>query len=523
MAEPIFNPGMAAFLQDALSPQRQMQLTLEAAMRAGLLNPGSAGDGQSVMAEPGFGPMPPTLSGAENPPEITREPFRPRGRVLAQIGGGVAGGAGGGAVGGPVGAVAGGGLGSAGAGQLYDAAADWMLGTQERAPVLSGQTALDAAVGGIAGPVGPALRAIGNAGARNPTMAALLSTGAMGAAGTGQTSDSRPVSDRVSGARSAETDARSRLTKAEATLSELEKDETRYDARNFGWNDPNAVEEAQRNFQGMDIRVRDPRTGQMVPVPSDRRDGPLTRAGAAEYMRRAQEKTKAARADVAKLREALAKATTGIGQAEELDLRDISSRRQQELSEPTLTEQYGPMAGYLVGGVKGYAERAGLGKLMKAAQVARTDRANNLVGQMGSGSLNERAGRVNQFWTEGGSRNPPFPYTPGGQVAPFSAAPDATRRAGRFSPGDPNAATNAARLYQPGMLERYGPMAGMGGIGAAEWGAGSHLLGEAKQEYEAAQAAIAGKQAPTEAEISARRDSSPAHGAIRLPAAHGPR
>ena len=167
----------------------------------GLRNlPGTAGGSGSVMGPmpPQPQPMPPTLSGMENPPELTREPFRPRGRVVANVLGAIGGGMGGGAVGGLPGAIAGGGMGSAGAGQLYDAAADWMLGTQERAPILSGQTAFDAAAGAIpaAGPaIGAGMRAAGrgasevaSAAMRRPTMSSALASGMLGGAGMAATS-----------------------------------------------------------------------------------------------------------------------------------------------------------------------------------------------------------------------------------------------------------------------------------------------------------------------------------------------
>lgn len=157
-----------------------------------LRNAPPATGGQSVMASPDFPPMPPTLSGMENPPELTREPFRPRGRVVANLLGAIGGGMGGSAVGGPPGAIAGGGLGSAGAGQAYDAIADWLMGTQERAPILSGDTARDFAAGAIpsAGPIiGAGMRAagrgaaeIGRAAMSRPTMASALASGALGGA-----------------------------------------------------------------------------------------------------------------------------------------------------------------------------------------------------------------------------------------------------------------------------------------------------------------------------------------------------
>src|SRR5262245_25869815 len=133
MAEEILPPDLAALLQSSLSPERQRELTLAAMLRAGA-------------------PMPATLSGAENPePPLPPAPHRAIGRMLAQTGGGIAGGLGGGMVGGIPGAIMGGGAGSAGAGQAYDAAADYVTGTQQRPPVLSSDTARDFAAGAIPG------------------------------------------------------------------------------------------------------------------------------------------------------------------------------------------------------------------------------------------------------------------------------------------------------------------------------------------------------------------------------------
>jgi hypothetical protein len=339
--------------------------------------------------------------------------------------------------------------------------------------------------------------------ARNPTLAGFLSAGGATLATPGETADAPPLRERAPDARKAEADVRGRLATAEEDLRKAREDVARYDDRSFNWRDPDAVEGAQRNFQGLGIQVRDPKTGQMVPVPSDRRDGPLTRQGAAEYARRAAARVKDLETGIAATRTELERAGTAVKEAEGLDAREVSSRRMRELSEPTFAENWGPMAGYLLGGAWGYAERAGIAKLMDRASRIRTERANALLGDVGAGSANERAARMNQFWSEGGSRNPPFVYTPGARPYPWTTVPDAPPRgaSSMFTPRDPAATLNAAGLYQPSAMERFGPFAAVAGQGGAEWAIGSHLLENAKQEYDAANAAIAGKDNPTEVEM----------------------
>jgi hypothetical protein len=317
------------------------------------------------------------------------------------------------------------------------------------------------------------------------------------------TADAPPLRERATGARQAEADVRGRLATAEEDLRTARADVARYDDRNFAWGNPDAVEAAQKNFQGLGIQVRDLKTGQMVAVPSDRRDGPLTRAAAAEYARRAGVRVRDLETGMAALRDELRRAGDSVREAEGLDAREVSSRRMQELSEPTFAERWGPIAGYGLGGLWGYAERAGFAKLMDMVSKVRTGRANALLGEMGGGSVNERAARANQFWTEGGSRNPPFAYTPGARPYPWTTVPDAPPRGASpvFTPRDPAATLNASGLYQPGAMERFGPFAAVAGQGGAEWALGRYLLENAKHEYEAANAAIAGKDNPTEVEM----------------------
>ena len=76
-----------------------------------------------------------------------------------------------------------------------------------------------------------------------------------------------------------------------------------------------------------------------------------------------------------------------------------------------------------------------------------------------------------------------------------------------FTPRDPSATLNASRLYRPGALENYGPIAGTLGFGGAEIGLGENMIHDAERELEAARLAIAGKDAPTEAEMQRVRDA----------------
>ena len=347
------------------------------------------------------------------------------------------------------------------------------LGQQGRDLAFVGGTAANVALGGPvargadlamrgAGAVGRAVAAspagqwVARTVAQNPTMAGFLAAGAGTAATTAQTADTPPLRDRAPGARKTEADVRGRLVTAEEDLRKAREDIARYDDRSFNWRDPDAVEAAQRNFQGMDIRVRDPKTGQMVSVPSDRRDGPLTRAGAAEYARRAAARVKDLEASTGAIRTELQRAGDAIREAEGLDAREVSARRMQELDQPTLVQQFGPNTGYVLGFGKGIADRYLLGRAFRSLERSRTDRANTLMNDMGQGDVNQRVGRLNQFWQEGGSRSPPFVYAPGNRPYPWTMAPDAAPRgaSSMFTPRDPAATANADRLYRPGPLEQ---------------------------------------------------------------------
>jgi hypothetical protein len=523
MAEQILPLNLATLLQHPefmrqipeVGPARSQ---LAAAMQSGALSPlpgaGTPGidpisgqPGQSVMGplpQP-MSPMPPTLSGAENPPEITREPFRPRGRVVAQMAGTGLGAAGGGAVAGPVGAVAGGAAGNAGAGQIYDTLADYLMGTAERAPILSEQTAQDAAIGGIAGPVGPALRAAGSVAARAPATSAALSTAALTAANTASTSDAPPLSDRAGPARKRLQDATERRTAFEnKERAELQSDINRFDPKRFDWKDKSAVGDAQALLRRFNIKGRDPKTGEFVLPPVDQKDGDITRSAVAEYRRRAEQKL---REREAKIKEDVDAATAALTGADELDQRDIAARRMQELNEPTWTETLSRPGGIASGIVKGAAERYALGRAFRGARQYSNAAGDRLVDNMGQGDFNARAGNLNQFWSQGGGRNPPLTYTPGATPYPWTANPNQAARSSMLERRNPSATTPADRLYRPSVGERLIPPAVTGGFAGSEWVLGNQWIAEAQDELAAANTAIKGKTAPTEAELQRVADA----------------
>ena len=535
--EPIFSPRMAEMLRSGRMPmpppapvEDPNALTLAALARAGLLGSG-----------PAVSPMPPTLMEEARAPQQAPMPQPPGGIDYSNAG--MSGAR-------PLAEAT-----PAGAGPLSEgergyyrnpqrpttgvaarpqsSAEAFDLAQQGRDLAFVGGQALPIAVGGPAargvdlamrgaGAVGRAAAAspagqwvarnvvepVTGAIARRPTLATFLAAGGTTAATTAQTADTPPLRDRAPGARKTEADVRGRLATAEEDLRKAREDVARYDDRSFNWRDPDAVEAAQRNFQGMDIRVRDPKTGQMVSVPSDRRDGPLTRAGAAEYARRAAARVKDLETSTGAIRTELQRAGDAIREAEGLDAREVSARRMQELDEPTMVQRFGPNAGYFAGFGQGVLERYLLGRAFRGRERTRTDRANTVLADMGKGDANERVGRLNQFWTEGGSRNPPYPYTPGARPYPWTAAPDAPPgMSSVFTPRDPSATLNASRLYRPGPLENYGPIAGTTATGAYEWRQGEHNIEESRRELIAAELAVAGKEAPSEVEMQRIRDA----------------
>jgi peptidoglycan hydrolase-like protein with peptidoglycan-binding domain len=166
------------------------------------------------------------------------------------------------------------------------------------------------------------------------------------------------------------------------------------------------------------------------------------------------------------------------------EVQRLGSERLRQVGEPSMLEQYGPLAGYPLGFLAAVYGRSGLGSVMDRIASSRVKRADTLMNRAGRGPVPQRVGRVNQYWTEGGSPQAPFSFVPGARPYPFSANPQAAP---------------ANQLYQPGAFERWGPMAAIGGSGLAETGAGMALGHQARQELESAQTAVSAE--PTEANI----------------------
>jgi peptidoglycan hydrolase-like protein with peptidoglycan-binding domain len=416
----------------------------------------------SVMAPEATPPMPPTLSGEENPPEVTREPFRPRGRVLANVAGTVAGGAGGAMVGGPVGAVAGGAAGSAGAGQLYDAAADYMMGTQERAPILSGQTATDAALGAVAGPVGPALRAAGNVAARAPATSAALAAGGLTVAAPG----SAEPPDALSTARETIAKLRQRQSDLEAEEKQLKAEQGRFgrlDRTNKA-----AVQKAQEDLQAEGLYLRN-NAGR--PLTPDGIFGPGMGQAIEDYQRRLAkrlETNSTSRGNVGRDLETQGGRLKGLEGGERL--------RQAEQNVGPVSRalrDYGEIGGTVAGLALGGLGRWGMTR--HANRVA-AERAADVEARLGRNMTNvpQRAGRLGEVWREGGR----------GDAPPFTPAPG-TRYGLQVNP---NAAPTGELFTAPRGIRgqvRGSDLAVMGGS-AVEAGIAETRLWQATERLEAA-------------------------------------
>ena len=408
-------------------------------------------------------PMPPTLSGMENPREITREPFRPRGRVLANIGGAVAGGAGGGAIGGPIGAVAGAGAGSAGAGQIYDAAADYLMGTQERAPIMSGQTARDAAVGAIPA-AGPATRAASAAVARHPTLASMLAAGGFAVAAP-SSADDRPAPGALVQQTSERLAERRRQLKKLEDGAAANKINSEF-FRGLDRRDRAAVQKAQEMLQGAGLYL-------------DAGDGPNRRKLAvdgiwgrgmgeavAEYQRRLQDEAKATQRNI----------TAANADIERLDATLIGHKRDTALEQAEArmpgwqkaVRDYATPVGVAAGMAVAPATRGAVTWAANRAGRRAADQANDLLGA-GAANTPARVAGVNEFYTRGGGQRP------------FNIEPTAPRG---FVPAAGQ--TSANELYPPASTIWRGAdtarmTAAGGGAGLAEY-----RLAVAREELERA-------------------------------------
>ena len=192
----------------------------------------------------------------------------------------------------------------------------------------------------------------------------------------------------------------------------------------------------------------------------------------------ALEAAAAARQETARLAAAEAQRAAEL-EAGNQRLRDIEKNR-------SLTSQviqdYAPALGYGVGAILGPAGAAGASKFWNALAGRQANRANTLITEAAAAKTPiDRAGAVNQFWSEGQKR----PLMGGAQEIPFPTV------AGKKVPitTNPNAPPSS-ELYQPNRLAQLGTDAAATGAFAAETVIASGQADKARAELEAARAAL---------------------------------
>jgi len=171
--------------------------------------------------------------------------------------------------------------------------------------------------------------------------------------------------------------------------------------------------------------------------------------------------------------------------------REEGSRRLREMDENTpwyreAWQDYGPYAGYALGMVGGGKLRGGLANRAARQSEVAAERANAMLATAGRGSVPNRIGNVNQFYTEGLR----------GAEAPFTRAP---RRSPYPFQSNPNA-PRAEQLYQPSEGMRAAADLAIPAVGGVERGVTEFaLVRPAREELQAAQDAVAAD--PSESNI----------------------
>jgi hypothetical protein len=327
--------------------------------------------------------------------------------------------------------------------QSMDEAAS--LAESGRAAVgLAGTGAAMVPVGRVAQLTGQAARMAGNVAARAPMATTAAAGGAALTAAPGEAEPPGPLDT------ARETLRKTRESKAKA---ELEKERLKNETTRFTGlqqKGPEAIRQAQQFLQERGLYLRDDRGRQLKP---DGVWGTGMSAAIEAYQRRIA-------ADQAKNDRQL-ETLTGDAQRHERAVQSAEGgERLREVGEPGLLQRYGPYAGYPLGYLAGSRMRRYLGGAVDDIAQARADRANALLTPSGRMPADRRFARVNQFWTEGGSRQAPFTHTPGRRPHPWEANPNATP---------------AERLYRRSVGMDLGPGAVTLGAGAAEMGAGMLL------------------------------------------------
>jgi hypothetical protein len=210
---------------------------------------------------------------------------------------------------------------------------------------------------------------------------------------------------------------------------------------------------------------------------------------------------------------AIAKAQAAVAAGRDADAVAFGNARMAEVGQPTWMETYGNVAGLTAGGLVGAGESALGSMAVRALERRAARRAGALVSEMGTGTPNERAARVNQFWSEGESRVPPFAYVPNNRPYPFTANPD-------FQPGFPGA-RNASEIYPSPIVTppAVAPPLAFGLKGGVESTISVSQLDDAHQDLARAQEALRQRpndEARIQALIAARNKVATLEAAIRF-------
>lgn len=320
-------------------------------------------------------------------------------------------------------------------------------------------------LGGIAqmvGPfaAGPVVRAagigaayVGNALARTPARLAGTATGVAGAttlAGTAET-QTPSASETIN----------SELGRLRLRQTELEGEQTRLRLAGRRFNelqdgDPDAVKAAQRELQ----------------IAPDGRLGPQTRQAIEAHRQRIRSELDRVGQDLARVAEQM---TTQQGRLSDVerDERTRDADRRMSLADRALRD-HPALIGFVGGAALGPALRWGMTRGTRTYNARQVAEADALIPARIRGSVDDRVGRINEFFRRGGQRgNEPF------VVAPRSARGFARR--------DPQPETST--LFRPGSGGlRSGDWATIGVLGT-EAGIAEYYSHHAQQELQAARKA----------------------------------
>ena len=523
MTEQIFTPGMAALLRSGRMPvgmpppppvEDPNGLTLAALARAGLLGSG-----------PAVSPMPPTLMEEARAPQQAPMPQPPGGIDYSNAG--MSGAR-------PLAEAT-----PAGAGPLSEgergyyrnpqrpttgvaarpqsSAESFDLAQQGRDLAFVGGTAANVAVGGPvargadlamrgAGAVGRAVaaspagqwvgRQVGRI-AEHPTLAGYLAAGGTTLATPGQTQQSSPIEAAQKATHTAQrefdalTKERERVTTRQ---TELEQQAQQF--ANLNRSDRAAVQRVQEALQLRGLYLRNSR-GQ--PVQPDGIWGDGMALAMETFQRQIKQDRDKVDRDLQALGTRVDAANTTLQSAQTTERDAAGAARMREIGQPGFIENYGPLLGYPAGLAAGMWGRGKLASYIAKGAETRANRANALATEFGQGTVPERAGRLNQYWTEGGGSPAPFRFAPDRQPYPWqSVTREVQARPGGVATRD---VPTADQLYRPGLNAQVGPFAATTGTGAAEMATGAYFSPGAHRELEAAQSAVSAPGGMTEANI----------------------